>query len=87
MKSLKVNFLKRLVFSSEGAEREGERGPQAGSMASAEPDARLDPTNREIVTRAEIKSRTFNRLSHPRAPESNCLQQLEEAGPWRLRSI
>ena len=65
-----VNFLKRLVFSSEGAEREGERGSQAGSTASAEPDARLDPTNREIVTRAEIKSRTFNRLSHPRAPQS-----------------
>ena len=33
-----------------------------------EPNVGFDPTNHEIVTRAEIKSRTLNRLGHPGAP-------------------
>ena len=48
-----------------GAEREGER-IIAGSAWT--PDAGLKPTNPEIMTRAQIKSQTFNGLSHPGAP-------------------
>ena len=43
--------------SKEGAEREGEREPQAGSMLNREAAAGLKSTNREIMTCAEIKSR------------------------------
>ena len=32
-------------------------------------NAGLDLTNHEIMTRAKIKSQTFNRLSHPDVPE------------------
>ena len=43
------------------AEREGEReNPSRLCTVSAEPDAGPEPTNREITTGVEIKSRTFN---------------------------
>ena len=45
----------------EGAERERERGSQAGShTVSPEPSAELKPMNCEILTWAKIKSRTLN---------------------------
>ena len=53
-----------------GAEREGERESQAGSMLLAQSDERLELTNSEIVTWAKIKSQTLNQLSHPGAPPS-----------------
>ena len=37
-------------------------------MLSVEPNSRLDPTNREIVTGAETKSQMLNPLSHPGTP-------------------
>ena len=46
--------------SGGGAEGEGERKSQASSLPApvgAEPDAGLDPTNRETTARAEIRSR------------------------------
>ena len=49
-------------------EREGDKILSRLHTVSAEPDSGLEPTNREILTRAEIKSRTLNRLSHPGAP-------------------
>ena len=58
-----------------GAEREGEREYHA---VGTEPDAGLDLTNREIVTRAEIKSGTLNRLSHPGAP-INCISMQQQS--------
>ena len=36
--------------------------------ASAEPNARFKPMNREIVTGAETESRPLNQLSYPGAP-------------------
>ena len=51
-----------------GREREkGERIPSRLCTVSAEPDVGLDPTNHEIMTRAEIKSQTLNQVS-PRVP-------------------
>ena len=52
------------------AEREGKRenSKQALCAVHPEPDTGLELRNHEIVTRAEIKSRTLNRLSHPGAP-------------------
>ena len=50
-----------------GAEREGDTESEAGSRlhaVSTEPDTGLELTNREIMTRAEIKSQSPNRLSH-----------------------
>ena len=49
-------------------EREGERILSRLCAVSAEPDMALDLTNRVIMTSAEIKSQTLNRLSHPGAP-------------------
>ena len=43
----------RQSASREGAEREGETEPEAGSglrAGSTEPDVGLEPTNREIMT-------------------------------------
>jgi len=45
-------------------EAEGEN-LQADSPLSMEPDAGLDPMTREIITRAETKSRMLKQLSHP----------------------
>ena len=55
-------------MSGEGAEREGETESEEGSRlrgVSTEPDTRLELTNHEIMTRAEVG---LNRLSHPGAP-------------------
>ena len=41
---------------------------QAPCRLRAEPDTELDLMNHEIMTRAEIKSQTLNRLSYPGAP-------------------
>ena len=44
-------------MSRRGAEREGDTESEAGSRfrgISSEPDAGLEPTNREITTRAEV---------------------------------
>ena len=53
-------------------EDEWERGketiPSRLCAIGMEPDLGLDLMNREIMTWAEIKSRTFNWLSHPDAP-------------------
>ena len=51
------------------AEREGDRIPSRLCTSGTEPDVGLEPTNCEIVTSAKIKSRTPNRLNHPRAPK------------------
>ena len=45
------------------AERERGRENPKHSTLSTEPNAGLEPTNREIVSWAKIKSRTLNRLS------------------------
>ena len=50
-----------------GREREGERIPSRLHSVRPEPDVGLDLTNHEIMTRAEIKSRMVNQLSHPGA--------------------
>ena len=47
-----------------GAEGEGERESQAAPPSHVG----LEPTNHEIMTRAETKSQTLNQLSHPVAP-------------------
>ena len=47
----------RQSMSREGAEREGDTESEAGSRlraVSTEPDVGLEPTNREIMTRAEV---------------------------------
>ena len=47
----------RQSVRGEGAEGEGDTGSEAGSRlraVSTEPDAGLEPTNREIVTRAQV---------------------------------
>ena len=56
--------------SREGAERERgrERIPRRLHAVSREPRAGLKLMNREIMTWAQIKSRTLNWLSHPSAP-------------------
>ena len=44
-----------------GAEREGDTESEAGSRlpaVSTEPDAGLEPTNREIMTSAEVRGLT-----------------------------
>ena len=56
-------------MSRGGAEREGDTESEAGSRlraVSTEPDAGLEPTNREIHDLGP--RRTLNRLSHPGAP-------------------
>ena len=42
-------YLFILRGGGEGAEREGERGSQAGSTLSEDPNAGLEPTSREIM--------------------------------------
>ena len=58
-----------------------ERIPSRLHAVSTETDTRLELTNRQIVTRGEIKSRTFNQLSHPGAPS---LSLVEEAKSWQV---
>ena len=48
-------------MSMRGAEREGDTESEAGSMfwaVSTEPDTELEPTNREIMTWAEVERLT-----------------------------
>ena len=52
-----------------GRKRGRERIPSRLRSVSTEPDVGLELTNLEIMTRAETKSQTLNRLSHPGAPE------------------
>ena len=50
-------IFKRENASGEGEEREGETESEAGSWlwaVSTEPDVRLEPTNREIMTCAKV---------------------------------
>ena len=54
-------------------QRQRERIPRRLRAISSEPDAGLDPMNREIMTWAEIKSRTLSRLSCPGALETRVL--------------
>ena len=49
-------------------EREKERIPSRLRTVHAEPNAGLELVNREIVTGAEVKSRTLSRPSQPGAP-------------------
>ena len=62
-----IFYLERERASTRGAERGGGRTPSRLRTVSAEPDAGLDPTNREIMTGAKTKSQTLNRMS-PQAP-------------------
>lgn len=55
-----------------GAEGDGERESQAGSMFSTEPNVGLDVTNTEIMTWAKIKSEA-SPLSHPGAQQLHLL--------------
>ena len=48
-----------------GAERGRQRILSRLCAVSTEPDVGLEPTNREMMTQAEIKSQTLNPLSHP----------------------
>ena len=52
-----------------GVEGDGKRESQADLALSMEPDMTLLSHDPEIMTRAEIKSRTLNQLSHPGAPK------------------
>ena len=54
----------------EERDRETERIPSRLDTVSWKPVAglRLELRNCKIMTQAEIKSRTLNQLSHPRAP-------------------
>ena len=67
------NFLKFILRETEckqgrGRERRRQRIPSRLRAVSVEPDQGLGPRNCEIMTRAEIKSQTFNQLSHPGTP-------------------
>ena len=56
-------------MNGRGAEREGDTESKAGSRlraVSTEPDAGLEPTDREIVTWAEVRPLTHE--PPPRAP-------------------
>ena len=58
-------------------EREGERTPSGLYTVSTEPYTGLELANCEIMTWAETKSWTFNRLSYPGAPgEQNFLKMI-----------
>ena len=52
-------------MSEGGTERKRQRIPSRLHAASGDPTMGLDPTHREIMTCAEIKSGTLNLLSHP----------------------
>ena len=61
---------RKCKWGSEGGVRERgrERIPGRLHTVSTEPHAGLDPTSCGIMTRAKIKSRMLNLLSHPCAP-------------------
>ena len=64
----KVYFI-YLGRAGRGKERRRETIPSSLREISIEPDAGLNLANCEIMTPAEIKSWTFNQLSHPGAPK------------------
>ena len=69
----------RVSMSGGGAEEEGDTEYEAASRlwaVSTEPDAGLELTNCEIMTWAEIKSQTPDRLSHPGTPINGNFQNL-----------
>ena len=68
-----------------GSQRRRDRIPSRGCNIIAEPDVGPEPTNCDIVTRAEIKSRTPNPL-RPQAPlgTSSFICPLEEFSSARL---
>ena len=55
-------------MSASGGGAGRQRIPSRLHIDSTEPDMGLNPTNCEIMTRAKIKSRMLNQLSHPGAP-------------------
>ena len=60
----------RQSMSGGGAEREGDTEPEAGSRlwaVSTEPDAGLEPTNREIMTWAKVGHLTYWAIQAPLA--------------------
>ena len=62
-------ILKEREQAGEGErERRRDRIPGRLHTVSMDPDVGLKLTNCEIMTRAEIKSRTLNQPSHPGAP-------------------
>ena len=64
------------IFERERArpgEAQRERETDRLRTVSTEPDAGLSLTNHEMVTWAEVKSLTLNRLSHPGAPTLSLL--------------
>ena len=74
---MKLFFLSLFIYfkrdsdstSGGGAERKGERGPQAGSVVSIWSWTRgSNPQNWEMMTCAETESWMLNQLSHPGAP-------------------
>ena len=67
-------FIKFIYFEREnmnggGAERGRNRIPSRLCTFNTEPGMGLELTNREIMTRAEIKRLMLNQLNHPGAPE------------------
>ena len=74
-----IKFESKLARVSRGRGRErrgGGRIPSRIRAVSVEPNAGLDLTNHEIITRAETKSRTLNQLSHPGAQTICILNKL-----------
>ena len=76
--------------SGGGAEREENTECEAGSRfraVSTEPDAGLEPTNRDHDL---SRSRTLNRLSHPGAPKDKLFyvrREFEEFGGFRQSGV
>ena len=62
-----VIYFEREIESNWRRVRERETESQAGSTLSVQ-NAGLELTNRKIMTWAEVRSQTLDRLSHPRAP-------------------
>ena len=58
----------RASEQGKGRQRHRERIPSRLPTISMEPDAGLNLTNHEIMTRAETKSWMVNQLGHPGAP-------------------
>ena len=61
------------VRAGEGQREKRERIPSRLHTVGMEPDVGLEPVNREIMTRAEIKTQTLHQLSHPGAPGGEVL--------------
>ena len=81
-------FWERASTCQGGAEREGERIPARLHTVRVEPDAGLELMNHEIMTWAETKSGTLNRLSHPGVPRSyRILIQNNKDTPQPLFSV